>query len=69
MLAVVGDIDVDATLEKLEKSFGKVKRGKDVKWPKYAENTPLSEDEVKASDQSEAEYGHGGDGLSHRQHL
>jgi zinc protease len=44
VLAVVGDIDVDATLKKIEATFGKAPRGKDLTWPKYPEGTPLAAD-------------------------
>jgi zinc protease len=44
VLAVVGDIDVDATLKQLEATFGKVPKAKEIAWPKYPANAPLAAD-------------------------
>lgn len=44
VLAIVGDIDVEATWKKVEDSFGKIPGGKSIDWPNYPENKPLTAD-------------------------
>jgi zinc protease len=44
VLAVFGDIDVEATLAKIEASFGKIKRGADVAWPDFSAHPKLPAD-------------------------
>ncbi len=43
VLAIVGDIDVDATAAKVQGLFGEVAAGHAVNWPKYQENSPLAQ--------------------------
>ena len=42
VLAIFGDIDVDATLAKLETMFGKLPRSEAFHWPKFPANQPLT---------------------------
>ncbi|MCA9097172.1 MAG: insulinase family protein [Planctomycetaceae bacterium] len=43
VLAIVGDIDVDATAAKVQGLFGEVAAGHAVNWPQYQENSPLAQ--------------------------
>lgn len=46
VLAIVGDIDVDATAAKVEGLFGSIPAGHSVNWPQVAENSPLAKPEA-----------------------
>lgn len=47
VLAVFGDIDVDATLQKIEQSFGAIPKSESFAWPKYPETLTLTKSEMK----------------------
>lgn len=57
VLAVFGDIDVDATLAKLEANFGRIKRGADIAWPEFRGQPPLASDLVRHLQNQKANTG------------
>jgi len=46
VLAIVGDLDVEATWKKVQEMFGKIPAGHSVQWPNYPENQPLPSSEA-----------------------